>query len=171
VVSAVAGDDGKAATIIPEIEAAYGPYVIHHRSTADSLLNPDIAALIQESRRRTILIAGVATELAVQLPALTAPEMGYRAALVLDACGGMSERTERAAIARITQAGSTTTCVMTLGGEPRIKTPCRVRSSRTPCHSHGLRRWRGRRVHRHRHQGDEAEQRPGEQRSRDFRQA
>ena len=117
VVSAVAGEDGKAATIVPEIEAGYGPYPIHHRTTANSLLNPDIAALIQQSGRRTLLISGVATELAVQLPALSAPEMGYRAIVVLDACGGVSERTEQAAIGRLTQAGSTTTCVMTLAGE------------------------------------------------------
>ncbi len=117
VVSAVAGEDGKAATIVPDIEAGYGPYSIHHRTTANSLLNDDIAARIQQSGKRTLLISGVATELAVQLPALSAPEMGYRAILVLDACGGMSERTERAAINRVTQAGSTTTCVMTLAGE------------------------------------------------------
>ena len=117
VVSAVAGEGGKAATIVPEIEAGYGPYQIHHRTTANSLLNEDIAALIQKSGRKTILISGVATELAVQLPAVTAPELGYRAIVVVDACGGVSERTEQAAINRITQAGSTTTCVMTLAGE------------------------------------------------------
>jgi nicotinamidase-related amidase len=117
VVSAVAGDAGKAATIVTEIEAGYGPYAIHYRTTANSLLNDDIAALIQQSGKRSLLLSGVATELAVQLPALTAPEMGYRAILVLDACGGMSERTEQAAIARVTQAGATTTCVMTLAGE------------------------------------------------------
>jgi nicotinamidase-related amidase len=117
VVSAVAGEDGTAAVIVPEIEAGYGPYPIHHRTTANSLLNEDIAALIRGSGKHTLLISGVATELAVQLPALSAPEMGYRAIVVVDACGGMSERTEQAAIARITQAGSTTTCVMTLAGE------------------------------------------------------
>ncbi len=117
VVSGIAGEDGKAATMVPEIEAGYGAYSIHHRTTANSLFNDEIAALIQKSGRKTLLIAGVATELAVQLPALTAPEMGYRAILVLDACGGMSERTEQAAIGRITQAGSSTTCVMTLAGE------------------------------------------------------
>lgn len=117
VVSAIAGDDGKSAMIVPEIETGYGPYSIHHRTTADSLLNDDIAALIQKSGKKTILISGVATELAVQLPALSAQEMGCRAILVLDACGGISERTEQAAITRITQAGATTTCVMTLAGE------------------------------------------------------
>jgi hypothetical protein len=39
VVSAVAGEGGQAATIVPDIEAGYGPYRIHHRTTANSLLN------------------------------------------------------------------------------------------------------------------------------------
>lgn len=117
VVSGVAREDGGPATMITEIEEGYGPYPIHHRTTANSLLNDDIAALIRNSGKRTILISGVATELAVQLPAVSAPEMGYRAIVVLDACGGVSERTEQAAINRMTQAGSITTSVMTLAGE------------------------------------------------------
>jgi nicotinamidase-related amidase len=117
IVSAVAGEDGKPAVITPEIEAAYGNYPIHHRTTANSLLNTEILAAIKDSGRHTLLIAGVATELAVQLPATTAAEQGLRAVLVVDACGGMSERTEQAALARIAQAGATTTSVMTLAGE------------------------------------------------------
>jgi nicotinamidase-related amidase len=116
-VSAVAGEDGKPAVITPEIEEGYGKYSIHHRTTANSLLNDDILNFIKNSGRHTILISGVATELAVQLPATTAAEQGYRAILVMDACGGISERTELAALARIAQAGATTTCVMTLAGE------------------------------------------------------
>ena len=116
-VSAVAGEDGKPAAITPEIEEGYGKYPIHHRTTANSLLNEEILSFIKNSGRHTILISGVATELAVQLPATTAAEQGYRAILVMDACGGISERTEQAALARIAQAGATTTCVMTLAGE------------------------------------------------------
>jgi nicotinamidase-related amidase len=93
------------------------PYPIHHRTTANSLLNEEILAFIKKSGRRTILISGVATELAVQLPATTAAEHGFRAVLVMDACGGMSDRTEQAALTRSEQAGATTTCVMTLAGE------------------------------------------------------
>jgi nicotinamidase-related amidase len=117
IVSAVAGEDGQPAVITPEIEECYGKYAIHHRTTANSLLNEEILAFIERSGRKTILISGVATELAVQLPATTAAEQGYRAILVVDACGGISERTERAALARIALAGATTTCVMTLAGE------------------------------------------------------
>jgi nicotinamidase-related amidase len=117
IVSAIAGENGQAAVITPEIEEGYGPYTVHHRTTANSLLDGDIRATILKSERRTLLISGVATELAVQLPATTAAEHGFHAVLVMDACGGLSERTERAALARIAQSGATTTCVVTLAGE------------------------------------------------------
>jgi nicotinamidase-related amidase len=54
---------------------------------------------------------------AVQLPALTAADMGFRVFMVADACGGMSERTEQGAIHRIVKAGGTLVSVMTLAGE------------------------------------------------------
>ena len=72
---------------------------------------------IQSTGRKTLLISGVATELAVQLPALTASDQGYKVFIVLDACGGMSERTEQAALLRMAKAGATTVSVMTLAGE------------------------------------------------------
>ncbi len=37
--------------------------------------------------------------------------------MVLDACGGMNERTEQAALFRMNKAGATTVSVMTLAGE------------------------------------------------------
>jgi len=37
--------------------------------------------------------------------------------VVLDACGGISERTEQAALQRMASAGATTVSVMTLAGE------------------------------------------------------
>jgi hypothetical protein len=51
------------------------------------------------------------------LPATIAAEHGFQAVLVIDACGGMSERTEQAALARAAHAGAVTTSVMTLAGE------------------------------------------------------
>jgi len=72
---------------------------------------------IKATGRRTLLLSGVATELAVQLPALTASDLGYNVYVVMDACGGMSERTEQAAVLRMAKAGATTVSVMTLAGE------------------------------------------------------
>lgn len=116
IVTAVPGQDGTA-KILPEIEEGYGTIPTHYRSTADCFLNEPIAAAIQESGRKTLLISGVATELAVQLPALTGVDLGYRTFVVLDACGGTSERTEQAALHRILANGGSTTAVITLAGE------------------------------------------------------
>jgi hypothetical protein len=84
---------------------------------------------IKATGRKTLLISGVATELAVQLPALTAAEQGYRVYVVLDACGGMSERTEQAALLRLAKAGATTVSVMTLAGE-LLETFARLRPNK-----------------------------------------
>jgi nicotinamidase-related amidase len=117
IVSGVQGEDGSPAKVIPEIAQALGDLPTHHRTTCDSFLNSEIADAIKSTGRKTVLISGVATELAVQLPALTGSDLGYRVYVVLDACGGMSERTEQAALLRITQAGATAVSVMALAGE------------------------------------------------------
>jgi nicotinamidase-related amidase len=116
IVTAVPGEDGKA-KIIPEIAEELGDLPTHYRTTADSFLNEEIAATIKASGRKTILIAGVATELAVQLPALSGVDLGYRTYVVIDACGGTTERSEQAALSRITSHGGSTVPIITLAGE------------------------------------------------------
>jgi nicotinamidase-related amidase len=117
VVSGVQGQDGGPAKMIPEIAEVLGELPTHHRTTCDSMLNAEILAAIEKTGRKTLLISGVATELAVQLPALTAADRGYKVSAVIDACGGMSERTEQAALLRMAKAGATVVPVMTLAGE------------------------------------------------------
>lgn len=117
VVSGVRRDDGSPAKVIPQIAEGLGTLPTHHRATCDSFLNEEIVSAIKATGRKTLLISGVATELAVQLPALSASDLGYRVYVVVDACGGMSERTERAALQRIAHAGGTAVSVMTLAGE------------------------------------------------------
>jgi nicotinamidase-related amidase len=115
IVTAVA-EDGTT-EIMPEIEEAYGNLPTHIRTTADSFLDKTIAETSEKSGRKTILISGFATELAVQLPALTGLDLGYRTFVVVDARGGTSERTEQAALNRITKHGGSTVSLMTLAGE------------------------------------------------------
>ncbi len=117
IVSGIRGEDGSPANMLSEIADSLGPLPTHHRTTCDSFLNEEIVSAIKATGRKTLLISGVATELAVQLPALTASDEGYRVYVVLDACGGMSERTEQAALLRMSKAGATTVSVMTLAGE------------------------------------------------------
>jgi len=117
IVSGIQGEDGSPAKMLPEIGQALGDLPTHHRTTCDSFRNEEIAGAVEATGRKTLLISGVATELAVQLPALTAADLGYKVFVVLDACGGMSERTEQAALLRIAHAGATAVSVMTLAGE------------------------------------------------------
>lgn len=117
IVTGVGGEGGKPAEIIPQIAEGLGALPTHHRTTCDSFLNQEIVSAIENTGRKTLLISGVATELAVQLAALTASDQGYHVYVVMDACGGMSERTEQAALLRMAKAGATTVSVMTLAGE------------------------------------------------------
>jgi nicotinamidase-related amidase len=117
IVSGVTGQDGAAPKMIPQIAEGLGEYSVHQRSTADSFRNDAILAAVEATKRRTLLISGVSSEVAVQLPALTGADLGFRVFVVADACGGMSERTEQAAIARIAKSGGTLVSVMTLAGE------------------------------------------------------
>ena len=116
-VSGVRGEDGNPSKMIPQIAEGLGDLLTHHRTACDAFLNQEIVSAIKATGRKTLLISGVATELAVQLPALSASDQGYRVFVVLDACGGMSERTEQAALQRMAKAGATTVSVMTLAGE------------------------------------------------------
>ena len=117
IVSGVPGQDGSAPTMIPQIAEGIGAYTVHQRSTADSFRNESIAAAIKATKRQTLLISGVSSEVAVQLPALTAGDLGYRVFVVADACGGVSERTEQAAFQRVGETGGSLVSVMTLAGE------------------------------------------------------
>ena len=117
IVSAVMGQDGSPAKIMPEISQGLGELPIYYRTTADSFENQAIKEAIEATGRKTILIAGAATEVAVQLPALSGSDLGYRMFLVIDAVAGISGRTEDAALRRIAQAGASTVSVATLSGE------------------------------------------------------
>ena len=117
IVSAVTGQDGSPAKIMPEIAQGLGELPIYYRTTADSFENEAIKQAIEGTGRKTILVAGTATEVAVQLPTLSASDLGYRVFIVVDAVAGISERTEDAALRRIVQAGASTVSIATLSGE------------------------------------------------------
>lgn len=117
IISAVMGQDGSPAHVMPEITQGLGELPIHYRTTADSFENQAIKQAIEATGRKTILVAGAATEVAVQLPTLSGCDLGYRMFIVVDAVAGISERTEDAALRRITQAGASTVSIATLSGE------------------------------------------------------
>jgi nicotinamidase-related amidase len=109
--------DGSPAKLMPELAEVLGDFTVHYRMTADSFRNEAIVDAIRATGRKTVLISGVATELAVQLPAVTGPSLGFRTYAVVDACGGSNARTEQAALTRIVASGGNVVSVLTLAGE------------------------------------------------------
>jgi 2-polyprenyl-6-methoxyphenol hydroxylase-like FAD-dependent oxidoreductase len=84
------------------------------RMTADPFLDPQTREAIDAVTRPVLVIAGVATEAVVFHAALSALESDYRVQVPVDACGGMSARTEDAALRQIEAAGGVTTSVVSL---------------------------------------------------------
>ena len=117
VVSGLKNPNGSDAKFLPEVGEALGNFAIHYRTSADSLENPAIKAAVEATGRKTLLIGGTVTEIAVQMAALSAIEQGYRVYIVVDAAAGVSPRTEQAAFHRLLQAGATTTSAVALSLE------------------------------------------------------
>jgi nicotinamidase-related amidase len=107
----------EAVLVTPEIAGALGELPQNVRTTTDAFLDGPTRAAIAATKRQTLLIAGVATEIIVQHSALSGAARGLHVQLVLDACGGLSSRTEEAALRRLTQAGVVTTSIASLAGQ------------------------------------------------------
>jgi nicotinamidase-related amidase len=116
-ITVVPGADGAPSPLMAEVEAGGAGWPRFVRTTPNSFNDAELRAAIEASGRRTLLVSGVATEVAVELPCLTAAAEGYEVHVVLDACGGVSPRTEDAALRRMIQAGVRTTSIPTLIGE------------------------------------------------------
>jgi nicotinamidase-related amidase len=115
IVTAAPADGG--ARITPEIAAALGDLPVLTRTTTDAFTHAATRDAIAGTGRKTLLLSGVATEIIVQHSALSAAARGYVVQVVIDACGGVSARTEEAALRRLTQAGVITTSIASIAGQ------------------------------------------------------
>jgi nicotinamidase-related amidase len=110
----VVPEGGKAPQVLPELAKEAEGAPLFTRMTADPFLDPQTREAIDAVNRPVLVIAGVATEAVVLHAALSALESDYRVQVPVDACGGLSERTEDAALRQIEAAGGVTTCVVSL---------------------------------------------------------
>ena len=115
IVTTAPADGG--ARVTPEIAAALGELPLHERTTTDAFTHPPTRDAISRTGRRTLLVAGVATEIVVQHSCLSGVAHGFQVQVVVDACGGLSPRTEDAALRRLVQAGVVTTCIASVAGQ------------------------------------------------------
>ena len=91
----------------------------HSRLSASPFLDEATRAAIAATGRQHLIIAGFTTEVVVLHAVCDAIAAGYRVYVPVDACGGMSSRTEEAAFRQIEEAGGITTAVVTL-----VTAPC-----------------------------------------------
>jgi nicotinamidase-related amidase len=99
--------DGPNGPLIPEIhecnpEAVYVP----RTGQINAWDNPAWVAAIEQTQRKTLLIAGTLTSVCMAFPALSAVEAGYKVFCIVDASGNWSKMATDLTIARIVQAGA-----------------------------------------------------------------
>lgn len=98
--------DGPNGPLIPEIHQL-NPDAIYIPRTGQINVwdNPAWVKAIEETGRKTLIIAGTLTSVCMAFPALNAVEEGYKVFCVIDASGNWSKMATDITIARITQAG------------------------------------------------------------------
>jgi hypothetical protein len=84
------------------------------RASASPFFDAATKNLLAQSKRKVLIIGGFATEAVVLHAVLDARTQGYDVLVPVDVCGGMSERTEQAALRQILAAGAITTSVVSI---------------------------------------------------------
>jgi hypothetical protein len=113
VFSVVPEGDGRS-VLIPELQEFATSTNTFRRTPISPFHHPETVSALARSHRRTLVIAGFATEAAVEQSALDAIAAGYTVFHAIDAMGGLSQRGEDAALRTIEAAGSTPTSVLSL---------------------------------------------------------
>jgi Isochorismatase family len=107
-------EGGEAPELIPELAKEAAEAHPFQRASASPFLDEKTKLALKNNDRKTLVIAGFATEVVVLHAVVGALEAGYRAIVAVDACGGMSERTESAALRQIEAFGGEVSSTVTI---------------------------------------------------------
>src|SRR5260370_32300326 len=91
--------------IIPELTEALTGISIINRTTVNAFDEARFAKAVEATGRKKLIIAGVSTEVCLDLPAIFATGIGYDAYAVIDASGTFSETKRITGLLRMVQAG------------------------------------------------------------------
>lgn len=92
-------------SIWPELQAVFPDQKPLDRTSMNAWDDQRIRDIVKQSGRPKLIIAGLWTEVCVNMPALEALTAGYEVYAVADASGGTSLEAHNQTIARMTQAG------------------------------------------------------------------
>lgn len=110
--------DGPNGPLIPEIHQ-YNPNAVYIPRTGqiNAWDNPAWVKAIEDTKRKTLLIAGTLTSVCMAFPALSAITNGYKVFAVVDASGNWSKMATDITMARVVQAGAIPIDTFALLGE------------------------------------------------------
>jgi len=117
VLSCVPTTGGTVAPLLAEISARLPSAQAFVRTTADAMEHAPFRAALEATGRKTIVLAGVATEVTVRLAALAAHRQGYHAIVAVDACTGFDTRSESATFLHLSAAGVELSSVATIAAQ------------------------------------------------------
>jgi nicotinamidase-related amidase len=116
-VSCVPTTGGTVAPLLAEVGARLPQANPLVRTTASPFDDPPFCVALDATARTTLVIAGVASEVAVRLTALAAVGRGLHAIVAVDACSGLNARTEAAAFTQMAVAGVELSAVATIAAQ------------------------------------------------------
>lgn len=97
--------EGFSGYVFPELLDVFPSQNIIERSSMNSWDSENVRNSIAETKRKKLLLAGLWTEVCINMPALCAMREDYEVYVVEDACGGTTEAAHRDAMDRMIQAG------------------------------------------------------------------
>lgn len=100
--------EGFSGYVFPELLDVFPSQDIIERSSMNSWDSESVRDAIASTKRKKLILAGLWTEVCINMPALCAMQEGYEVYVVEDACGGTNEVAHRAAMDRMMQAGAVT---------------------------------------------------------------
>jgi nicotinamidase-related amidase len=116
-VSCVPTTGGTIAPLLAELAARLPDAEPLVRTTPNAMNDPPFAAALAAVHRGTLIIAGIATEVAVRQAALAARRANMRTIIAVDACSGLDPRTEAATFTHLAANGIDLTTVATIAAE------------------------------------------------------
>lgn len=115
--SCVPTTGGTIAPSLAEITRQHADAPQYVRTTANALNDNALRTALESSGRRTLVLAGIATEVAVMQAALSARRLGYSVIVAVDACSGLDARSESATITHMSASGVILSSVPALAAE------------------------------------------------------
>jgi nicotinamidase-related amidase len=115
--SCVPTTSGTVAAPLAEIAARLPNLEPLTRTTPDAMDDLRFRVALDSFGRKTVILAGVATEVAVRQAALAAHRLGFHTVVAVDACGGLGSRTETATFIHLSAVGIELSSVPTIAAQ------------------------------------------------------